>query len=85
MIGQRIGCAEPDDAGVVDHLRHDHHVVRRLDDRVIVVVERIGEHRGANVFKEHEATLGQRAKLGMIGALELAPELSALLLQPLRL
>ena len=46
------GRAEADDAHVVHHLGHDHHVVLRLHDGVVVVVEVVRQHRRAGVRPE---------------------------------
>ena len=79
MLRQRHALAHADDAHVVDHLRHDHDVVRGLHDRVIVVVEVVREHRRAGVGPErHEAAQGEPEILRMVVIAELAVELSAL-------
>ena len=71
--------ADADDARVVHHLGHDHHVIARLHDRVVVVVEVVGQHRRAGVRPERgEAALGQRPVLGVVVLAELLDALHAL-------
>jgi hypothetical protein len=40
-----VGCSQPNDARVMIHFSHDHDVIVRLNDGVVVVVEIIREHR----------------------------------------
>ena len=56
----------------MDHLSVDQHVVRRLDDRVVVVV--------AGVLVEQQTSLDQWSNLGVVELPELAPEPAPLLL-----
>jgi hypothetical protein len=55
-----VGTAvERDDACVVHHLVHDHHVVRRLQNQHVVVV-RAGHHRRTGI-ESQETSVGQAA------------------------
>ncbi len=75
MCRQGLRRAEPDDARVVHHLGHDHHVIGGLHDRVIVVVEVVGQHRWPGVGAErHQTALGERPVFRVVVFVELALE-----------
>ena len=76
MLRHRHGLAHSDDTHVVDLFREDHDVVVGLHDRVIVVVEPVGEHRRAGVGAErHDTAQGEVQILRMVVRAELAIEL----------
>jgi membrane-bound ClpP family serine protease len=55
------------DTSVMDHLRHDQDVVGGLHEDVVVVVERVGDHRWTGTgFERNDAAFSQRPQLGMI-------------------
>ena len=62
---RQVLAADADDARVVDHLHQDHHVIRRLHDLEVVVVEVIRHERRGRPERQ-QAALGERPELGVI-------------------
>ena len=84
LLDRRIrmrAAVQRDDARVVDHLDHDHDVLRRLEDLVVVVVEprrhrpRHAARDAAVVGVELEVGVEARAADGAVGALRGALQL----------
>ena len=68
VLRQACRLTQLDDAHVVHHLGHDHHVVGVLHDGVVVVVPVVRQHRRPCAGPErHQAALGQRPELGVVG------------------
>ena len=59
----------------MDHFRHDHDVVLRLHDGVVVVVEVVRQHRRPGIRAERsEAAVGERPHFGAVELAELLRE-----------
>ena len=75
VLRQPWAVANLDDPSVVYHLRHDHDVVGGLHDRIVIVVEPIGQHRWASIAAEgYETAFGDRSDLWVVVRAELAHE-----------
>ena len=85
--GQSVRLAQSDDPDVVDHFRHDEHVVGVLNDREVVVVPSGGchgrpHHAGGARAVEDDTALGERPKFGMVELAEPGTDLMVFPLSP---